>query len=147
MAESPHAEFIATPTELYTLLNTLGAVSHRPPLLAPYYDINTSAAEAAYYTSEAVSLMRDLPYLDVELYDRVCELKPNTYLVSYLSAADKGDFESLHEMLHDEFMPSTALRLTFLTYGLSLGLFLPGVSHDQSVQSPISRQASFSQYL
>jgi len=91
--------------------------------------------------------MCDLPYLDVELYDRVFKLNPNTYLVSYLSAADKDDFESLHETLHDEFMPSTALRLPFLIYGLSLGLFLPGVSHDQSVQSPISRQASFSQYL
>lgn len=91
--------------------------------------------------------MRDLPYLDIELYDRTFELEPNTYPVSYRSALNEGELESPREMLHDESMPSTALRLPFLIYGLSLGLFLPGVSHDQSVQSPISRQASFSQYL
>lgn len=120
MAESPHAEFIATPTKLYTLLNTLGAVSHCPPLLAPYYDINAFAAEAVSYTPESVSLMCNLPYLDVELYDRAFELGSNTFPVSYLSAMNEGDFESLREMLHDESMPSTALRLTYseLSHGV-----------------------------
>ncbi|KAI5244941.1 hypothetical protein E4T43_03505 [Aureobasidium subglaciale] len=95
MIASPHSELIATLTELYNLLDALGVVSHCSPLFPLHTNINAEAAHATGYASEAVKLMCDLPYLDVEL------------------AVDEGSFESLREMLHDEMMPPTALRLTY----------------------------------
>lgn len=126
-----HAELIDTLTELYTLLDTLGAL---PPADAdsdpnaasptvnvflpphPAGSISAEAAAAAGFAPEAVSLMSALPFLARDhayKHGSGCELLPSTYALSYLGGdLDEGDFEWRRELLSDGLMPPTALKLT-----------------------------------
>lgn len=128
-----HAELIDALTELYTLLDTLGALpgpdspspspSPSPNANAnvclpphPAGSINAEAAAAAGFAAEAISLMSALPFLaDEHAYNHGsgCQLMPSTYAVSYLGEdMDEGGFEARRGMLYDNLMPSTALKLT-----------------------------------
>lgn len=130
--QAPHAELVDALTELYTLLDILGALpaahSHSdsaslnanvhnvclPP--HPAGSINAEAAAAAGFAAEAISLMSALPFLaDEHAYKHGsgCQLMPSTYAVSYLGEdLDEGEFEARREMQDDHLMPSTALKLT-----------------------------------
>lgn len=142
-----HAELIDALTELYTLLDTLGAV---PPAISdsnpnsgsdpdsappnvnvclpphPAGSINAEAAAAAGFAPEAVSLMSALPFLAGDHaynHGSGCELMPSTYALSYLGEdLDEGDFEWRRELLSDALMPPTALKLTKSdVYGVEWG--------------------------
>lgn len=128
MDESPHGELISALNELYTLLVSLAAVPDDILLRLPSPDtgvyapgaINTTAAIAAGYDADTVALMCALPYLDLDTHDYSVELLPSTFPVSYLAPdLDEGTFEWLREMLNDEAMPATALRLTWSEGGHS----------------------------
>lgn len=130
-----HAELIDALTELYTLLDTLGALppadadsdaesdpaslnDHINVFLPPHPagSINVEAAAAAGFAPEVVSLMPALPFLaDDHAYKHGsgCELMHSTYALSYLGKdLDEGDFEWRREILNDELIPPTALKLT-----------------------------------
>ncbi|KUI66078.1 hypothetical protein VM1G_02485 [Cytospora mali] len=129
--QQAHTELIDALTELYTLLDTLGALppadadsdsdSATPTVnvfLPPHPPglINTEAAVAAGFAPEAVSVMSAIPFLAGDYtytHGSGFELMPSTYAWSYLGGdLDEGDFESRRELLHDELMPPTALKLT-----------------------------------
>lgn len=131
MAESQtqdaHAELVDALTELYTLLDTLGALPAVNPdsndddvnvCLPPHPagSLNVAAAAAAGYSAGAVALMSALPFLaDEHAYKHGSgyQLMPSTYCVSYLGEdVDEGEFEWRREMLDDHLMPPTALKLT-----------------------------------
>lgn len=137
MAESQgqdaHVEVVDALTELYTLLDTLGALPAvnldsngdfnvcMPP--HPSGSLNAQVAAAAGYAAEAVSLMSALPFLaDEHVYQHGSgyQLMPSTYCLSYLGEdMSKGNFEGRREMLDDHLMPSTALKLTkSVVYGV-----------------------------
>lgn len=125
MAISLHHGLKAPLIELYTLLHDL-AVIPEDSLLLPNAEtglhikdsINEDAAREAGYDEEAISLMYQLPYLNVGLHDWSVELLPSTYVTTYLGAGlEDLDFESQREMLRDELMPSTAIRLTWSETG------------------------------
>lgn len=121
MAVSPHLELITVLTQLYTLLISLAAVpddllrltSPDTGVHAPG-SINTTAAVTADYDADVVALICALPYLDVGSIDWSVELLPSTHPVTYFGPGlDEGDFESQREMMDDELMPATTLRLTW----------------------------------
>lgn len=127
MAESQHVELINALTELYTLLDTLGALPALNPdsndvgvnvRLPPHPagSLSVQAAVAAGYSAEAVALMSALPFLaDEHAYKHGSgyQLMPSTYCVSYLGEdVDEGEFEWRREMLDDHLMPPTAVKLT-----------------------------------
>ncbi|KAI0015403.1 hypothetical protein F4780DRAFT_764203 [Xylariomycetidae sp. FL0641] len=119
MSDSPHSDVIAAFRELYVLLDELAAIPggivrlpspetgrHAPDA------VNTDAAQTAGYDDSVLSLMWEMPYLDIGEHEMFLELLPSTYPVSYIGPdMDDGYFESCREMLHDEEMPPTALRL------------------------------------
>lgn len=126
-----HAALVDALTELYTLVYTLGAFPavesdsdavlpnagnnvYLPP--HPAGLINAEAAAAAGFAAEAISLMSELPFLaDEHAYNHGsgCQLMPSTYALSYLGEdLDEGDFQARREMLDDNLMPSTAVKLT-----------------------------------
>lgn len=134
-AQHAHAELIDALTELYTLLDTLGALSPLDSDPGPDYDsdtatptanvllppnpassINAIAATAAGFAPETVSVMSKLPFLTSDYtysHGDGYELMPSTYPLSYLGEdLDEGGFESRRELLSDQVMPPTALKLT-----------------------------------
>lgn len=121
MSMSPHQDLITTLTELYTLLECLAVIPENslhlpesPTGIHPEHKINTTAAKAAGYDETAIALMYALPYLDVIVHDFSVQLLPSTYVTTYLGAdLDEGDFESQREMLDEEMMPPSAIRLTW----------------------------------
>lgn len=124
--QDAHFELVDALTELYTLLDTLGALPavnpdtnddvnvRLPP--HPAGSLNVQAAIASGYTDEVVSLMSALPFLaDEHAYKHGSgfQLMPSTYCVSYLGEdIDEGEFEWRREMLDDHLIPPTALKLT-----------------------------------
>ena len=112
----PHSELISALTELYTILDTLGATRGLAVLLPPYQDgeINKDAASAAGYNADAIELMTMLPYLDVADHYLELEIQPSTYPSSYVGRdLNVGDFENWRELYNDDFTAPGALRLTF----------------------------------
>lgn len=117
----PHAEFLETIDEFYSLLATLGAIQPsqvlRPdPSTGRHADgaVHTEAAVAAGYDPETVEVMRSIPYVTESDHDMFLQLVSSTYPVTYLGAdLDEGYFRDKREMLHDAEMPPTALRLTW----------------------------------
>ena len=117
-----HSEIIGVLTELYTLLDTLAAIS---PDLTPRFPppntgvhpptvFNADAARAAGFDAEAITVLSALPYLNVGDHEMHTALQPNTYPVSYLGALNEGDFLSRREMLEeDDLMPPSAIQLTW----------------------------------
>lgn len=124
--QDAHVELVEALTELYTLLDTLGALPavnpdsngdvnvRLPP--HPAGSLNVQAAAAGGYADGVVSLMSALPFLaDEHAYKHGSgyQLMPSTYCVSYLGEdIDEGEFEWRREMLDDLLMPPTALKLT-----------------------------------
>lgn len=125
MAISLHSDLIVSLTELYTTLHLLAAIpEHGLRLpdaeseLHPSKSINSEAARQAGYDEDSISVMYALPYLDVGTHEWTIELLPSTFTTTYLGPdLDEGDFDSQREMLHDEAMPTTALRLTWSETG------------------------------
>lgn len=119
-ASLQHTEIISTLTELYTLLSTSGAIASDLVLLPdhaiglyPADKIAGSAALAAGYSQEVVDLLRALPYLDVSKHEMFLELLPSTFPITYYGAdLGEGYFEGWREVLNDEVMPPSALKLT-----------------------------------
>ncbi|ROV96763.1 hypothetical protein VMCG_07905 [Cytospora schulzeri] len=156
-----HAELIDALTELYTLLDILGALppansysdSESPTInvnvnifLPPHTagSVNADAAGAAGFAPEAVSLMSALPFLAGDhtyKHGSGCELMPSTYALSYLGEdLDEGDFEWRRELLSDGLMPPTALKLTQSAvygvewiYDVGTGLLTPWKPFDHGL--------------
>ena len=117
-----HSEIIGVLTKLYTLLDTLAAIS---PDLTPRFPppntgvhpptvFNADAARAAGFDAEAITVLSALPYLNVGDHEMHTALQPNTYPVSYLGDLNEGDFLSRREMLEeDDLMPPSAIQLTW----------------------------------
>jgi hypothetical protein len=119
---SNHTEIITVLTELYTLLDTLAAISPnlvRLPSTStgihPPSIFNATAAHAAGFSSEAVTVLSALPYLDVSRHEIMLGLQPSTYPLSYLGAdLDEVYFSTWREMLdNEEPMPPSAIQLTW----------------------------------
>ncbi|GAB7349046.1 hypothetical protein MBLNU459_g8012t1 [Dothideomycetes sp. NU459] len=116
MVESAHREVIQSVTELCTLLDTLsvfpaGVIYPQNPK----HKINEDAARAAGYADEAINVMCALPYFDIKWTERDTDwqILPSTYPITYLGEnEDQGSFEQRREMIDDELMPASALRLT-----------------------------------
>lgn len=134
--ENTHAELVDALTEFYTLLDTLGGFLFPDPssatnapatadapvqqqqqqqhvLLPPHPpgSINTDAALEAGFAPEAVALLSALPYLADDNQD--FDLLPSTHPLSYLGAdMDRIGFEGLREMLYDQLLPPTTIKLT-----------------------------------
>ncbi|KAF2766538.1 hypothetical protein EJ03DRAFT_338317 [Teratosphaeria nubilosa] len=81
--DPPHGEIISALTELYTLLDRLGAIEPNIVRLPPHAldALNRTAALAAGYAPEAVELMGRLPYLANE----DVELMPSTVPINHIS--------------------------------------------------------------
>ncbi|KAH9825668.1 hypothetical protein Tdes44962_MAKER00598, partial [Teratosphaeria destructans] len=137
----PHGEIISALTELYTLLDTLGAIEPDLVRLPPHSPdaLNRTAALAAGYTPEAVDLMSQIPYL----LDRDVELMPSTVPINHISPdADRGHFDDAREMFEEEVMRPTAVRLTRsmvygteLIYDVSTGLLHPWATFEGPVDA------------
>jgi hypothetical protein len=119
---SNHTEIITVLTELYTLLDTLAAISPNlvrlPPTstgVRPPSIFNASGARAAGFSSEAVTVLSALPYLDIGRHEIMLGLQPSTYPLSYLGAdLDEVYFSTWREMLETEdLMPASAIQLTW----------------------------------
>jgi hypothetical protein len=122
MQLSNHTEIITVLTELYTLLDTLAAISANlvrlPPTSTgahPPSIFNASGARAAGFSSEAVTVLFALPCLDVGRHEIMLGLQPSTYPLSYLGAdLDEVYFSTWREMLdNEEPMPPSAIQLTW----------------------------------
>lgn len=144
---SRHSEIIAVLTELYTLLNSLAALSPEIAVRLPPADtgmhppdaFNFDAARAAGFNEEAVAVLSALPYLDVGEHEMHLELQPSTYPVSYLGMEmDEGYFSEKREMLlgDEVLMPDSAMQLTWeeggggivYIYDTGTSMFLPKLS-------------------
>jgi hypothetical protein len=119
---SNHTEIISILTELYTLLDTLAAISPNlvrlPPTsigIHPPSIFNATAAHAAGFSPEAVTVLSALPYLDVGRHEIMLGLQPSTYPLSYLGAdLDEVYFSTWREMLdNEEPIPASAIQLTW----------------------------------
>lgn len=133
-----HAELVDALTEFYTLLDTLGGFSfpgtgscsgatvtnvpatadapvqqQQHVLLPPHPpgSIRTDAALEASFAPEAVALLSALPYLADD--NRDFDFLPSTHSVSYFGAdMDRIELEGLREMLYDQLLPPTTIKLT-----------------------------------
>ena len=75
---------------------------------------NADAALAAGYNEEAVAVLSAMPYLGVGRQEMMNQIRPATFPVSYLGEdLDEGYFVGQREMLDDEQMPASAIRLTW----------------------------------
>lgn len=147
MSPSPHQDLITTLTELYTLLHSLAAIPEDFLLLPdpetglhPPHKINAAAAKVAGYDENAIALMYALPYLDVSVHDFSVQLLPSTYVTTYLGAdLNDGDFESQRELLDEEMMPPSAMRLTWSEGGYGT-VFIYDTATSESLTVAMSRQ-------
>jgi hypothetical protein len=117
-----HSEIISVLTELYSLLDTLAAIS---PDLTPRFPpfntgvhsptiFNADTARTAGFDAEAILVLSALPYLNVGDHEMHTALQPSTYPISYLGDLNEGDFLSRREMLEeDDLMPPSAIQLTW----------------------------------
>lgn len=112
-----HSELVEVLTELLDLLDALVAIESES-LLYPESDtgvhapgtINATAARTAGYSTQAITLMSSLPYLQ----HRDFQVGPSTHMVSY-AQQDEGGFEAERIMYvesGEEYMAPSAVQLT-----------------------------------
>lgn len=115
---NPHAELIHSLDEFYSLLAAQGTIEssgiyRSDPSTGRHGAINTHNAIAAGFDPEAIHVMDSIPYITKKQHETDIELLPNTFPVAYLKAdMSVGTFRDSREMLRDELMPPTALKLT-----------------------------------
>lgn len=111
MQLSNHSELIAVMTELWELLDMLaivkpGASLRRPPSDTGIHradSFNSSAALAAGFTPEAITVMSTLPYLHdshPDMGQRAVEICGSTFPLSYLDF-DEEQFADQREIFAD----------------------------------------------
>ncbi|GAB7322535.1 hypothetical protein MBLNU13_g03458t2 [Cladosporium sp. NU13] len=112
-----HSELVEVLTELLGLLDDLVAIEPNT-LLYPQPDtglhvpgtINATAASVAGYSTQAITLMSSLPYLQHSEF----QIGPSTHMVTYANQ-DEGGFEEERIMYvesGEELMSSSAVQLT-----------------------------------
>jgi hypothetical protein len=112
-----HSELVEVLTELLGLLEDLVAIEPNA-LLYPQPDtglhvpgtINATAASVAGYSTQAITLMSSLPYLQHGDF----QVGPSTHMVAYADQ-DEGSFEEERIMYvesGEEFMSPSAVQLT-----------------------------------
>jgi hypothetical protein len=155
MQLSNHNEIITVLTELYTLLDTLAAISPNlvrlPPTstgVHPPHIFNATAARAAGFSPEAVTVLSALPYLDIGRHEIMLGLQPSTYPLSYLGAdLDEGYFSTWREMLEsEEPIPSSAIQLTWEEGGHGLVYIYDtetSASHAQTIYPNIPQHSFY----
>jgi hypothetical protein len=112
-----HSELVEVLTELLVLLDMLVAIEPRT-LLYPQPDtgvhvpgtINTTAASIAGYSTQAITLMSSLPYLQ----DYDFQIGHSTHLVDYAYYTEDGftDQRIVYGEDGEEFMHPSAVQLT-----------------------------------
>ena len=115
--DDDHSELVVVLTELLVLLDDLVAIEPNT-LLYPQPDtglhvpgaINATAASVAGYSTQAITLISSLPYLQ----DSDFQIGPSTHMVAYANQ-DEGGFEEERIMYvesGEELMHPSAVQLT-----------------------------------